>query len=73
METLHVLVEADGVQYRRNVTHAKRHLEREDLKSKTESSGAIGDRDLAGNPESQALKVPADMSNRPSENVNPPV
>ena len=52
-----VLVEADGVQYRRNVTHVKRYLEREDLKPKAESSEAVGDRDLAANP---------DTSNRPS-------
>ena len=37
-----VLVEADVVQYRRNVTPVKRYLKREDLKSKTESSDAIG-------------------------------
>ena len=67
-----VLVEADGVQYRRNVTHVKRYLEREDLKPKAESSDAIGGRDLAANPETQALKVPAHTSNRPSEKVNPP-
>ena len=60
------LVEADGVQHRRNVTHVKRYLEREDLKPKAESSDAIGDRDMADNPESQALKVSADTSNRPS-------
>ena len=65
-----VLVETDGVQYLRNVTHAKRYLEREDLKPKAESSDATGGRDLAANPESQALKVPADTSNRPSEKVN---
>ena len=63
-----VLVEADGVQYRRNVTHVKGYLEREDLKPKAESSDATGGRD----PESQALKVPADTSNRPSEELNPP-
>ena len=67
-----IFVKADGVQYRRNVTHVKRYLEREDLKPKAESSHAIGGRDLAANPESQALKVPTDTSNRPSENVNPP-
>ena len=37
-----VLVEADGVQYRRNITHVKRYLEREDLKPKAESSDATG-------------------------------
>ena len=67
-----VVVEADGVQYRRNVTHFKRYLEHEDLKPKAESSDATVGRDLAANPESQALKVPADTSNRPSEEVNPP-
>lgn len=67
-----VLVEADGVQYRRNVTHVKRYLEREDLKPKVESSDATGGGDLVANPESQALKVPADTSNRPSEEGNPP-
>ena len=67
-----VLVEADGVQYRRNVTLVKKYLEREDLKPKGGSSDAIGGRDLAANPESQVLKVPADTSNRPSEKVNPP-
>ena len=66
-----VLVEADGVQYRRNGTHVKRYLEHEDLKPKAELSDATGGRDLAANPESQALKVPADTSNRPSEEVNP--
>ena len=65
-----VPVEADGVQFRRNVTHVKRYLEREDLKSKAKSSDAVGDRDLAVNPKSQALKVPADTSNRPPEKVN---
>ena len=67
-----VLVEADGVQYRRNVTHVKRYLEPEDLKPKAESSDATGGGDLVANPESQALKVPADTSNRPSEEGNPP-
>ena len=67
-----VLVEADGVQYRRNVTHVKRCLEREDLKPRAESSDATGGGDLAANPESQALKVPADTSNRPSEEGNQP-
>ena len=65
------LVEADGVRYRRNVTHVKRYLEREDLKPKAESSDAIGGGDLAANPESQALKVLADTSNRPSEEGKP--
>ena len=67
-----VLVEADGVQYRRNITHVKRYLEREDLKPKAESSDATGGGNLAANPERQALKVPADTSNRPSEEGNPP-
>ena len=67
-----VLVEADGVQYQRNVTHVKRYLESEDLKPKAESSDATGGRDLAANPESQALKVPRETSNRPSKEVNPP-
>ena len=62
-----VLIEADGVQYRRNVTHVKRHLEHYDLKPKAELSDAMGDRDLAANAESQALKVPTEKSNRPSE------
>ena len=63
---------ADGVQYRRNVTHVKRYLEHEGLKPKAESSDAIGDRDLAANLESQALKVPAETNKRPSEKVNAP-
>ena len=67
-----VLVEADGVQYQRNVNHVKRYLEREDLKPKGESSDATGGGDLVANPESQALKVPADTSNRPSEEGSPP-
>ena len=67
-----VLVEADGVQYRRNVTHVKRYLEHEDLKPEAESSDATRGRDLTASLESQALKVPADTSNRPSEEVNPP-
>ena len=67
-----VLVEADGVQYRRNATHVKGYLEREDLKPKAESSDTAGGGDLVANPESQALKVPADTSNRPSEEGNPP-
>ena len=67
-----VLVEAGGVQYRRDVTHVKRYLEHEDLKPKAESQHAIGGRDLAANPESQSLKVPTDTSDRPSEKVNPP-
>ena len=65
-----ILVEADGVQLPRNVTHVKRYLDGEDLKSKAKSSDAVGDRGLAVNPESQALKVPADTSNRPPEKVN---
>ena len=71
METVFSLG-ADGVQYRRNVTHVKRYLEHEDLAPKAESSDAIGDRDLAANLESQALKVPAETSKRPSEKVNAP-
>lgn len=72
METVFSFSEADGVQYRRNVTHVKRYLEREDLKPKAESSDATGGGNLAANPERQALKVPADTSNRPSEEGNPP-
>ena len=67
-----VLIEADSVQYRRNVTRVKRYLEREDLKPKAESSDAMGDIDLAANPESQALEEPKDTSGRPSAKVNPP-
>ena len=69
---INFLAEADGVQYRRNVTHVKKNVGREDRKPKAESSDAIGSRDLAADPESQVLKVPADTSNRPSEKVDPP-
>ena len=69
METVFSLG-ADGVHYRRNVTHVKRYLEHEDLKPKAELSDAIGDRDLAANLEIQALKVPAETSKGPSEKVS---
>ena len=59
------------MQYRRNVTHVKKFLESENLKPKAKSSDATGDRDLAAKPESQVFKVPADASNRPTEQVNP--
>ena len=66
------LAEADDVQYRRNVTHVKKYLEREGRKPKAESSDSIGSRDLAADLESHVLKVPADTSNRPSGKVDPP-
>jgi len=66
------LAEGDGLQYRRNVTHVKKNLEREDREPKAESSDGIGSRDLAADSESQVLKVPADTSNRPSGKVDPP-
>ena len=61
---------ADGVQYRRNVTHVKRYLEHEDFKPKAESSDAILETEIRQL--TWKVKRTRRDSKRPSEKVNAP-
>ena len=59
-----VLVEADGVQYRRNVTHVKKYLERDNVPQATSKSSDTTDAVTPSSPSPESresVKVPPGM------------